>query len=273
MSKKIISSALVLLMLVTAIACGSGEQQITGEELIDNVFASMENQETCRYEISMVYNMSGTMEGEYGEIDFEWEIAGVMDVQGREMLMDMNTYMNIRADTETEETSVIKAYILGDIAYVGLVSEVSPTDWAKGDVSEDFWEVQNYLNQQVELLHDAEVTIVGTEKVGGFSCYVAEISPDEDNLLSFMKERIEKNLPFEITEDSISNYSQKGWYAKDSFFPMKSHQEFDFTFDLGEDELTAHYIIEMLFSDYNKPVSIELPPEAEDAEYVGPIDL
>lgn len=271
--KKFISSLLVLLIMVTAVACGSGESQITGEELIDGVLASMENQENYRYEMDIVYNMSGTMEGEYGEIDFEWEIDGVIDMPGRQMLMDMKTYMNMRADTQTEETSMLKAYILGDIAYVGQVSEVSPTDWVKGDIPEDFWELQNYVNEQVELLRDAEVTIVGTEKIGGLSCYVADISPEQQNLLSYIKEQVEQNLPFEITEDSISNYSQKGWYAKETFFPMKSHQEFDFTFELGEDELIAHYIIDMLFSDYNEPVTIELPPEAEDAEYVGFIDL
>ncbi len=270
--KKIISSVLVLLILVTTIACGSEEEQITGQELIDGAIAGIKNQETYRYEISIAYNMSGTIEGEYGEMDVEVEIAGVVDLPAEKMQVDMNTRMSIRTDTEEEEKITFKEYIIGDMAYFGLVSQFASTEWVKGDVPVDFWGTHNYVKQQVELLQGAEVTITGTAKIGGVSCYVAEISLDEDNLLLFMKEQIEKNLPFEIAEDSISNYSQKGWYTKDSLFLMKNHQEFDLVFDIEGDALTVHYIFDVSCSDWNKPVSIELPPEAEDAEYVGPMD-
>jgi hypothetical protein len=64
-----------------------------------------------------------------------------------------------------------------------------------------------------------------------------------------------------------------GWFAKDTFFPMKYHQEFDMKADIEGDEATYHFIIDILFYDWNKPVSIELPPEAEEAEYIGPIEI
>lgn len=273
MNRKLLSAMAILALVVAAVAVGCGGGEITGQELIDGVIASVDEQETVRYKMSMVYNMSGTVEGEYGEIDVSVDIDSLVDMVDKEMQLDMTSTMSIRADTETEETSAIKEYILGDTVYVGMVSPVSPTEWVKGDVPDDFWELENYVSQQVELLRGAEVEIVGKEKVKGVSCYVAEISPDMDRLLDFMSAQLEQSLPMELTEDSLSNYSLKGWYAKDTFFPMSTHQEFDFTFDVGEDELVAHYVIDIQMYDYNKPVSIELPSEAEEAEYVGPIEM
>jgi hypothetical protein len=274
MSKKTFLSMSALLILVAAIAwgCGGGEK-ITGQELIERVLSNAAEQKTARYEMSMVYNMSGDVEGEYGEMDVSVELDGMFDMRDRKMHLDITSSTTTRADTQTEETRRVREYIFGDIAYIGMVSPAGNTEWVKGDVSEDFWELQNYVNQQVELLRDAEVEILGTEKVSGISCYVAEISPNMNKILELMRTQLEQALPLEITEDSVSNYSLKGWFAKDTFYTMRSLQEFDFTFDLGEDQLVAHYVIDVLIYDHNKPVSIELPAEAEDAEYVGVIDI
>ena len=266
MSKKIFLSMSVLLMLVAAIAWGCDGEQITGQELIDSVLSSVGEQKTARYEMNMVYNMSGNIEGEYGEMVVSTEIDCAVDMVDKEMQLDITTSMTVKADTQTEETSTVREYILGDIAYVGMVSPVGSTEWVKGDVAEDFWELQNYANQQVELLRDAEVEILGTEKVNGISCYAAEISPDTDKIMELMRSQLEQSLPMELTEDYLSNYSLKGWYAKDTFFAMRTLQELDFTFELGEDQLVAHYVIDIQIYDYNKPVSIELPPEAEEAQ-------
>jgi hypothetical protein len=272
MKARVFSAMLVLLILVAAIACGSGEKEITGDELIDGILASVENQETCRLEMSMDFAMSGTFDGEYGEIDYSMDANGVVDTAAQEMQLYVTTSMNVRATTQTEETTIVKEYILGDMAYVGVVSQVAPIEWVKGDVSEDFWETQDYVSSQIALVRGGEAVILGTEIVKGIDCYIAEISPDMDELLEYISSQVEQeDLSVEITEDSISNYSQKGWYAKDTFFPLKSHQEFDMKVDIEGNEATYHFIIDTIYYDWNKPVSIELPSEAEEAEYIGPI--
>ena len=43
--------------------------------------------------------------------------------------------------------------------------------------------------------------------------------------------------------------------------------------DIEGDEATYHFVLDILVYDWNESVSIELPPEAEEAEYVGPIDM
>lgn len=271
--KKRISSAMLALLILAAAAWGCGGGQMTGQELIDGVLASIENQETYRCEYNMDFTMSGTFDGEYAEMDYGLDGNGVVDMAAQEMQLDMTTIMNMRANTQTEEISIVKGYFLGDMAYVGLVSQVAPVEWVKGDVSEDFWE-QDYVSEQMELYSGAEAVILGTANVKGIACYIAEISPDMDELLKYISSQVGQEALFvELTEDSLSNYSMKGWYARDTFFLMKSHQEFDMTVDFEGDEANYHFIIDTLFYDWNKPVSIELPPEAEEAEYVGPIDM
>lgn len=274
MREKILSAMLVLLILAAAIACGSGGEKITGQELVDSALASMQNQETYGFETSMYFTMSGTLGGEYGEMDSSMDYKGVADMTAQKMQMDMTTIMSVRATTQTEETSTFKIYIMDDIAYYGLVSQVAPTKWVKGDVSQDLWDTQDYVSKQMELLRGAEAEILGTETVKGIDCYKAEISPDMDVLVKYMSSQLGEEYPsVEFSEDSISNYSLKGWFARDTFFPMKSHQEFDMKIDIEGDEATYHFIIDTLFYDWNKSVSIELPAEAEEAEYIGPIDI
>lgn len=273
MKRRVFSVVLVLLMVTAAIACGSSEQEITGQELIDGILASAENQTTYRWEMNMGFTMSGTFEGEYGEMDYSMDNNGVVDMTAQEMEMDMTTIMNVRANTQSEETGIAKAYVMDDMAFVGIVSQVAPTEWVTGDVSGDFWE-QDSVSQIIELCRGAEAKILGTETVKGIDCYKAEISPGMDELLEYMRSRIEKEgLPAELTENSISSYSMKGWFAKDTFFPVKVHEELDLTLDIEGDEATYHFILDGVFYDWNESVSIELPPEAEEAEYIGPIDI
>ena len=272
MKEKIFSAILVLSMLVAATACGSGEREITGDELIDGILASIENQESSRLEMGMDFTMSGTFDGEYSEIDYSMDANGVIDMVAQEMQLDMTMSTEVRARTQSEETITTKEYILDDMAYVGFVREGLPVEWVRGDVSEDWWESQDYVSSQIALVRGGEAVILGTETVKGIDCYIAEISPDMDELLEYISSQVEQEgLSVEITEDSISNYSQKGWYAKDTFFPMKSRQEFDMKVDIEGNEATYHFIIDTLYYDWNKSVSIELPPEAEEAEYIGPI--
>ena len=273
MKERMFSAMLVLLILVAAIACGSSEQEITGQELIDGILASAENQATYRWEMNMGFTMSGTLEGEYGEMDYSMDNNGVVDMTAQEMQMDMTTTMNVRANTQSEETVIAKVYVIDDMAYIGIVSQVTSTEWVKGDASEDFWE-QDSVSQIMELCYGAEAEILGTETVKGIDCYKAEISPGMDELLEFMRSRIEKEgLPAELTENSISSYSIKGWFAKDTFFPVKVHEELDLTLDIEGDEAIYHFILDGVFYDWNESVSIELPPEAEEAEYIGPMDM
>lgn len=267
---------LVLLMGIAAVACGGGEcgvVEITGEELIEGALASFDAQETCRFEMDGVGNLKGTMDGQSVKMTISMDYAGVIDMVDQEMQADMAMTMDLSVGAQRQKVTIpMRMYFLGDMGYVGTEEPGQPEEWIKGDVSQELWESQEFQSQQVDLLRGAEVTILRTQSVRGTCCYVAEISPDMEMLLDMVSSLLGGGTGVELTTDSISNLECTGWYAQDTYFPMQSRVEYDVTFEEDQDRLTGHYIVSMVLYDYNESVSVQLPPEAEDAEDVGSLD-
>lgn len=269
---------LVLLMGIAAVACGGGEGgvvDITEQELIEAILASVDEQETYRFEMDLDGALKLTVDGEYSEMDSSVDYNGVIDTVDQEMQADMSMTMDSRAGGERERMTIpMRTYFVGDMAYIGAPKGPGqPEEWIKGDVSWELWESQQLLSQQIELLRGAEVRSLRTESVKGTPCYVADISPDMDVLLDMVNSLFGSVMGLGLTKDSISNFKYTGWYAQDTYFPMRSRVEYDLTFEEGDDRLTGHYTVDMVFSDYNEPLSVQLPPEAQDAQYGGPMDL
>ena len=277
MKRAAILVILVLLIGIATAACGGSDSvvvEISEQELIEGILASADEQETCRFEMDIDGGIKGTVEGEYGEIDLIVDSTGVIDVVDQEMqaYMSMTTKINVGGQRD-QMTVPMRMYFLGDLGYIGAPEGPGqPEEWIKGDVSQELWESQELLSQQTELLRGAEVRLLKTESVKGTPCYVAEITPDMDALYELISSQLMATEDFGLTKDSITGYSAKGWYAKDTFFPMRSHVEYDVTIEVGSDTVTGSYKIDMLFYDYNKPVSIQLPSEAQNAQDVGSLD-
>jgi hypothetical protein len=72
-------------------------------------------------------------------------------------------------------------------------------------------------------------------------------------------------------DEMFDSFTEKLWVAKDSYLPMKVEVEVTMEFtaeEMGspdEGEVAADLFMSMLIFNYNQPVSIELPPEAENA--------
>lgn len=268
---------LVLLMGIAAVACGGGEcgvVEITEEELIEGVVASVDAQETCRFEMDVDGNLEGTADGQSVKMTISMDYAGVIDNVDQEMQADMTMAMDLREGNQRQQMTIpMRMYFLGDMGYMGTQVPGQPEEWVKGDVSQELWESQEFLSQQIDLIRGAEVTILRTQSVRGTCCYVAEISPDMEMLLDMVSSLLGGGMGVELTTDSLSNFKYTGWYAQETYFPMQSRVEYDVTFEEEQDRVTGHYTANMVFYDYNKPVSVQLPPEAEGAEYVGSLDL
>jgi len=276
---------LVLLMGIAAVACGCGEDGIvpltpedgvmplTPEELIEGVLASADAQETCRFEMNVNGNLKGTVGGEYGEVGVSVAYVGVLDVVDQEMQADITMTMDVSAAGQSQQMSIpMWMYFLGDMGYIGTQEPGQPVEWIKGDVSQELWESQEFQSQQIELLRGAEVEILGTQSVRGIPCYAAEITPDMEMLLEMVNSMLGSTAGLGLTTDSISNFKCTGWYAQDTYFPMRVYQEYDITIEEGSDRLTGHYTANMVFYNYNEPVSIQLPAAAQGADYVGSLD-
>ncbi|GAH86292.1 unnamed protein product, partial [marine sediment metagenome] len=144
---------------------------------------------------------------------------------------------------------------------------------------EEVSEGMRLAEPQLELLQGAQVEVIGSETVKGIDCYVFQLTPDMGQLWQTVMQQTrvagEEILP-EVEEifleEVFRSFSVKQWVAKDTYFITKA--EIDMVMELTpeamgfpeeEGEMTMNITMTLLAYDYNKPISIELPPEAEEA--------
>jgi hypothetical protein len=245
--------------------------------------------------VKMDMNMSMDVDGVGGDEPFSMSIAtsgsAVIDNAARQMQMSMTMSMEANTNAESELGSLgdltmsYDTYIVDDWMYYHVSMILLGDYWMKAPATDDdnVWQNQNQLTQQAEFLRDAmEMTRVGEEAVGGVDCYVLEYRPDMEKIMEWlMSQGAETGMDMEEFEDMPDAFTQmfqdltiKQWIAKGSYQIMKTAMDMDaelsekdFDPAATSDEaikMSLHY--EVLFYDYNVPVTISLPPEALTAQ-------
>ena len=137
---------------------------------------------------------------------------------------------------------------------------------------------------QAEFLEALDIEVTGSARVGGIDCYVLESNPDMERLWQVVMEMYETmgldmsdmaDMPEDVEyrhDEMFNSFSVKQGDDKDSYLPMKVEVEMSVEVtpeEMGypgeEGKASIDLFMTMLMFNYNQPVSIELPPEAEDA--------
>lgn len=289
---KILIIALAIVMAFSFIACkGETEGETEGElelpstqEIVDRAIESIGNVRTYRFDMDMSMKMSGESEGRPVEVRTDMDSTGALDMENQEMMMDMT--MNMATPDEEEIRMAMAIYIIEDMMYMmtDIPMMYMDTSWAKSEVPEGTWEEiseqMNQIDSVVEILDAAQVEITGTEKIGGIDCYVVEVIPDLKQLWEMVVKNaaaagevgafvgeVETHL-----DEILRGFSVKYWIAKDTYFLAKMETDINMHltpeamgYPEEEGEVEMNITMDMLAYDYNKSVSIVLPPEAEDA--------
>ncbi len=280
MGKKILAMSLVLVMVLSFIACG-GEELPPAQEIVDGAIQALDDISTYEFEMDMTMGMAGEAEGEAFEMTIVTDSSGAFDLANRQMRMDMT--MSIVVPGEDEVDIEIELYLIDSTGYIMMDVPGTGPVWEKEELSEADWEetveMLSLAEPQIEILETAEVEVIGSEIIGGIDCYVVEITPDMEQFwetvmqqatLGFVEEMGLPMITEEILDEVSYSFSAKQWIAKDTYLLMKV--ETDMVIELtpeamgspeGEGEMTIDVAISMLAYNYNQPVSIELPPEAE----------
>ncbi len=148
--------------------------------------------------------------------------------------------------------------------------------WVKMELTEEMWQQQSQIDQQIELLKSATaVNFVGSETVDGTACYVVEITPSMEALGNLLSQQQTTGIDFSQLNlaDLFKEMSVKEWIAKESYRVMKAEVDMLLEMrpaDVGAteadfDKMTMDINMGMRLYDYNQPVSITLPPEALNA--------
>jgi len=278
MWKKILPMGLVLVVVFSFAAC-VGEP--SAQEIVDGVIESLDEIRTYQFNMDMTGGIAAEAEGEAYEATMVMDLDGVLDLENRQMKMDMTVNVEGLPGLGEDKTETgIETYLVSDMIYMMMdVPEMGPM-WMKLEMPEGYWGEMSQIESQIELLEVAQVKVIGSETIEGTDCYVLQLTPDMEQLWQLAMQQ--PKLPGEEVPDVAEEFLQemfrsvsvKQWIAKDTYFLIKA--EIDMVF--VSTELTAEamglqegvslptYISIVLLSyNYNQPVSIVLPPEAEEA--------
>jgi len=276
MWKRILTVSLVVVMILSLVACVKEEEELaSAQEIIDGVIESLDDIRTCQFDIDMTLDMAGEAEGEAFEGTMVTDSSGALDLENRQMRMDMTMSLAMIGEDEMEMGT--EMYLIGDMVYMLMeIPEMEPM-WMKSEVPEGYWEEMNQVESQIELLEVAQVEIIGSETVGGIDCYVLQLTPDLEQLWQIVAQQAQVTgeaaaLTEESLQEMFQSFSVKQWIAKDTYFLAKA--EIGVAMELTPEEMgypeeegvmTMDITMSFLGYDYNQPVSIVLPPEAEEA--------
>jgi hypothetical protein len=276
--KRILALSLVLILAFAFVGCA--EEEVTQEEvdqIVANAVAAGAEVDSYKFDMNMPMTTMEVIGGaQPGEMAMAFDGAGVVDNASQEMQMTMNMTMDIPEQGEQE--MAMETYLVGEWMYMKMSMD---EQWMKMQLTEEMWEPQSQIDQQVELLETAtEVNYLRSENVDGTACYIMEIVPSMEalgNLLSQWLGMIPDMEGIDFSELDLASLfkemSFKQWIAKDSYLTMKSGAHMLMEMSPGDVGATGEDFEKMTMSmdtvtelyDYNQAVSIELPEEALEA--------
>ena len=299
MKKKMKAGLVIVVAIAAVMMLSSYAGAVTEEELIRAI--NVAEVDTYKYDMDMTVTTEMLMGNETNATEPMVMVmvmvvngSGVVDNINKSMWGTMSTCMNMSEITEAN-TSVdtngnsssdmpgtiweSEMYIINYTMYMKMdMSSILPNQllWLKSEMTEEDWESEDLLGPQMELLNCSTVTLLEDEEVKGVDCYVLKIAPDIEKYREIIMNQsiIEQaetgaemiqDIP-DVLNKSISNITMIEWVAKDKKFVMKAEAAIDMTMSPDtEEEAKVAMDYTMTFYDYNVPVSIVLPPEAEDA--------
>jgi hypothetical protein len=272
MWKKILTVSLVLVMVLSFTACAEeAEEEVelpSAQEIVDGVIHSIDEIRTYQYDMDGTLDM--TIEGVAQVATFGYSYNCTLDFENRQARMDI-TIESIAETGQRELGWGGEHYFIDGMLYTKPKDPEEETIWMKEEAPEEWWEEQQQMGfeSQIELLEAAQVQVIGSESVSDIDCYVLEVTPDLQQLW-----KLHNNLTFQETPDVTEEYLQeifhsfsiKQWVAKDTYFLMKA--EIDISTEFPPETpgpSTIDIAMVLLAYNYNQPVSIVLPLEAEEA--------
>ena len=273
MRKRILTISLVLVMVLSFTACG--EELPPAQEIVDGVIASEENIRTYQFDSNEIVDMAIEGDGEE-EDSFTLSSSGTIDIENRRLRVDTSI-------SETGQPEIVwggEQYFIDGMLYVKPKDPEGESEWMKEEVPEEWWEgmLQMGVESQIELLEAAQVDFIGSEKVGGIDCWVLQVTMDMEQLWQFFMQQAAAtwvempDVEEGFLQEIFRSFSVKQWIAKDTYFLTKADMDvaMELTPDVlsylgDEGEMSMDITLSFLAYNYNQPVSIELPPEAEEA--------
>jgi hypothetical protein len=295
MVKKVL--AILLTIVILAVMCLSftacEEKMPTPEEVIEKLVKAHTDIKSYEMEGNMDMKMVLDIPEEEMSMGMPMDVDAVVDISAAfdGANEEMMTNMDIDLDMLGEATMkmAMEMYLVNDWMYVMVDAPMMSPQWTKtemsyGELLEEMESI-DFTEMQVELLKSSDIAVTGKEKIDNVECYIIEVSPDMSKLLEIIMQQSQltggtmPDMPVDEfdemmanIDDMIKSVSAKYWIAKDTYYIVKSDVAFVMEMTpeaMGvpdeEGSISMDVTMFMRMFNYDKPVSIVLPPEAENA--------
>jgi hypothetical protein len=277
--KKVMIALVLVVLLVPFSACE--EELPAGEELMSRVFEAMEGVDSYKEEMDVTMQFYFEGADYTPDMPLSADIAAdslvILDVANEEMAMTMGCDVSGEDEDFTMKIEVA-IYLVDGMLYTLLDVPMIPGEWNKSPLPEDYWGKMSCAEMQMKLLEASNFEVIGKERKENVECYVVQMEPD---LVQLFKMIIEHTIlpagamldeEFDMSTDMVKNCSVKMWIDKEEYLIIYAEAQFDLevTPEMfgeygGEGMMSANATMNMRAYDYNQPVGIILPAEAEEA--------
>jgi hypothetical protein len=267
----------VLALLLTLPGCANGEpSQPEAEQIVAEAASATAGVNTCKFDLDAAITVKMTGGTNPGDMETMANGSGAVDNAHREMKVSVSSTASVHGAGKLKIET--QTYIVADWLYTKLILGGIGGGWFKTKLTDEIWEMQNQLGQQIELMETAtEARLMGSEAVDGTDCYVVELAPGEEKLRDFLSRQMVPGTGIDWSEINLETLSEATsitlWIAKDTRLLMKS--EIDMLVELAAEDigvgegdfekLALDMNTKTKLYDYNEPVLIRLPEEALEA--------
>ena len=287
---KILALPLLLAAILAALifaGCGGqtdgGGRNLTQQELeqlMSGSIAAYEDASSYAFTVDMDMSFEAIGGSSPGTMDITMRGEGEADIVGNTMYMDLE--MSLEQDfpgMEGSQGMSAEIYMLTDWMYMNLEVTGLGQQWVKTPVTDEVKDAYNLnmVDQQLMPLESlGEVKLLRYESVDGSQCYVLDVLPNMDAMKAWFEEQELTSGTADwdvLVEDMFNELSYIVWIDTDTNLLKKMSMVMDVDLTAEQagateedfDSLTLYAEVEMTLGEYNEPVTIDLPDEAQDA--------
>lgn len=250
----------VIFLLVTAVFSGCvNSDNVSAAEI--KMFTLDSSIQINSYRFLMNMDIETDIGG--SEMKMTANANGAVNVLDQKMMMEMSSAIPGANDME------LLYFVIGELIYMKM-DYFGNEQWTKMNFS-DYnvsWDTYDQMNMQIDLLDYGEVERLDDEIIDNTDCYVLKIIPDLDKLIEALmnQQGLGTGMVQDVSySDMVEELSLKLWISKDDNLILKAYEYMLMEMSMFGYEYSMSFKIEIRFFDYNEPVIIELPEDAENS--------
>jgi len=236
-----------------------------------------------QFSLDMQARISGTMDNQAQETSITASGQGSGDVAAHKM--QANFKADIETSNQTKMSSPVVYYMVDGWQYVQVSTPFTGAQWMKIKVDPGSHPAGDQYTSALAMMKSAvKVILKGTEDVEGESCYVLEVRPDLKAISEWLKSFPQTaGSQSEVMADIdlskfVKTLSIKEYIDVESYLLNKCEISASIAVDGADFDNAKHAGDNVLvdvsqtlsMTQYNQPVTITLPPEAENARDMTP---